>query len=360
MTIKQKLEVLATERSTPCVTISLNTHRTHPDSEQDIIQLKNLIGEAEARLLKEFDKREIAQLLDNLSSVSSEIDVNYNLDSLHIYLSNDTKEVIRSTWTTTENAVYISDAFNIRSIIKSLNRTEEYLILLLSQGGVTLYHAINDGITHEIVNDDFPFSENKNENLPSDRTNDAKRVDDLVREYLNKVDKAVVKIYNETGLHIVVISTEDNFSRLMQVADIASVYLGHAPIDYNHISKDNIVKQSYEIVKKMQHTRRLDNMSKINEAIGQGNVLTDLQEIFQASLDGRGDLLMVHQDYTQPVLMTSDRTFDLAIDVTQPDVIDDITSNIAWNVLSKHGKVFFTSHDEEVNNIGEIVLKTRY
>lgn len=42
MTLRQKLEVLATEKNTPCVTISLNTHRTHPDNAQDVILLKNL------------------------------------------------------------------------------------------------------------------------------------------------------------------------------------------------------------------------------------------------------------------------------------------------------------------------------
>ena len=87
--------------------------------------------------------------------------------------------------------------------------------------------------------------------------------------------------------------------------------------------------------------------------------MTDLQEIFQAALDGRGDLLMVHQDFSQAVLMTGDRTFELIDDRTTPNAIDDITSNIAWEVLSKKGKVFFTSQ-EEIKELGNIVLKTRY
>jgi hypothetical protein len=93
--------------------------------------------------------------------------------------------------------------------------------------------------------------------------------------------------------------------------------------------------------------------------VGQGNVLTDLQEIYQASIDGRGDLLIVHQDFAQSVLMTGDRTFELATDTAKPNVIDDITSTIAWGVLSKNGRVFFTMQDE-IKDLGEIVLKTRY
>ena len=66
---------------------------------------------------------------------------------------------------------------------------------------------------------------------------------------------------------------------------------------------------------------------------------TDLQEIYQASVDGRGDLLIVSQDFAQAVHMTSDRTFELETDITKPNTIDDITSKIAWNVISKNGRV---------------------
>jgi hypothetical protein len=145
----------------------------------------------------------------------------------------------------------------------------------------------------------------------------------------------------------------------MQVADKPEIYHGFANIDYNKNSTHHIVKQSWDIIKTLQQQRRSEAINEVKDAIGQGNVLTDLQEIYQASLDGRGDLLIVHQDFVQAVLMTGERTFDLKDDVTDPLVIDDITSNIAWNLLSKKGRVFFTNQDE-IKELGEIVLKTRY
>jgi len=87
--------------------------------------------------------------------------------------------------------------------------------------------------------------------------------------------------------------------------------------------------------------------------------LSDLQEIYSAAIDGRGELLIVHEDFTQPVLMTGERTFDLITDNTLPKVIDDITSNIAWEVLSKKGRVVFTSQ-KKIKELSEIALKTRY
>ncbi len=46
MTLKEQLQELATKKDSPCVTISLNTHRTYPDNTQDEILLKNLLKEA--------------------------------------------------------------------------------------------------------------------------------------------------------------------------------------------------------------------------------------------------------------------------------------------------------------------------
>ncbi len=359
MTLKKQLQKLATEINSPCVTISLNTHRTHPDNEQDEILLKNLLKEAEERVINEFGKRESAQLLQHIEKVGNEIDVNYNLESLHIFLSNDTQEIIRSSWSTSNQGVHISNSFAIRSIIKEYNRSENYLVMLLSQSGVQLYEAVNDAIIQEVKNDDFPFSENRHYNTYSDKGSDAKHLDDLVREFLNRVDKALLNVHHETDLKCVVIATEDNWSRLQQIADKPSAYLGYANIDYNKVKTHQIVKQSWVLVKEQQKNRRTDAISEMQEAVANGKVLTDLQEIYQAAIDGRGELLIVHQDFTQAVLMKDERTFSLIEDVTSENAIDDITSNIAWEVLSKKGTVHFTSQ-EEIEGLGKIVLKTRY
>lgn len=42
----------------PTLTITLPTHRTSPDNQQDPIRLRNLVTQATDRLLGEFSKRE--------------------------------------------------------------------------------------------------------------------------------------------------------------------------------------------------------------------------------------------------------------------------------------------------------------
>jgi hypothetical protein len=145
----------------------------------------------------------------------------------------------------------------------------------------------------------------------------------------------------------------------MQVADKPNVYYGYAKINYNKTSTSHISKQSFEIIKDIQLQRITEAIAEIREAVAQGKVLTDLQEIFQAAIDGRGELLIVHESFSQAVIMINDRTFQLTSDPTIEDAIADITSIIAWEVLSKKGRVVFTK-ESQIKEFGKIVLKTRF
>ena len=356
---KEKFEKLAFEKSKPCVTISMNTHRTHPENIQDSIVLKKLIAETEERLVEEFGKRPILPLLDKLELISEGIDINYNLDSLHIFLSNETNEIVKSTWPVNEDKVQISDTFAIGSLIKSANRDFEYLILLLSQNGVKLFVALNNSIVGEIENDYFPFTENPHFNTEPNKINDPKSADNMVREYFNKVDKAVIKVYNQTSLSCLAICTDDNYGRLMQVADKPSIYAGHTSMDFNRQSDHQIATQAWEIMKEQQAKREKTAIDEMKEAVGHDKATTDIFKIYLAVKEGRGDLLIVYNDYSQAVKMTGESTFELVEDASQPGVIEDITNELAREVIMKKGRVVFTD-SEEFKSMGDIVLKIRY
>jgi hypothetical protein len=355
----EKIEKILSAKSNPCVTISLNTHRTHPENELDKIEIKNLCKEAENRLLQEFEKRSILQLLQNLESIQNEIDVNYNLESLHIFVSNEVKEYERTIWNCSENKVQISDSFAIKPLIKALNRTEEYMILILSQGGVNLYRAINDSITEEIRNNDFPIKESMHYITDQAKSSDAKQGDDMVREFLNKVDKALCRTNQETKLGCIIVSTEDIYSKYMQVADKPNIILGYTPINYNNVSTHKISVDAWNIIQGIQKKNCEKSIEEMQEAVSKGKVITDLQEIFRATKEGRGELLIASQSFNQAVKMTSQNSFELINNVTELGAIDDITSEIAWEVLSKKGKVVFSEQDD-IKPFGKIALKVRY
>lgn len=353
------IQKLSSDHGGPCVSLFLNTHRTHPQNLQDSIQLKNLISEAKNRLLESSDKRSVSSLLEKLDGVAKLVDVNYLLDSLHIFASNDVLEIYRSVWPVSSDAVEISDQFAVRHLLQALNRTEDYLVLVLSQGGVSLYNATNDHIRQEVRNGDFPFSENRHYLTFGDKRSDPKQIDAMVNEFINKVDKAVVQVHRETGLSCAVVATDEMYSALLQTADQPGIYLGHVKINYNQTQPHEIVAQTWQLVRTLQHERRQKAIDEIKQAVAQGKVLTDLTEIFQAALDGRGDLLILKEDYRQAARIINERSLEVLAVANTPGSVDDVASRIAWNIVRQGGRALFTSNDSLLE-LGPICLKTRY
>jgi hypothetical protein len=356
---KEKLEKLASEKNSPCVTISMNTHRTYPENQKDIIVLNALLTEAKERVIKEYGKRPVAELLEKMDQVEKEIDMNFNLDSLHIFLSNSTKEIVKSTWPSMQSSIHVSESFAVKPLIKVFNRTVEYMILKLTQSEVRLLLAINDGIVGEIKNDDFPFVNAVDESTDNETVTNGKQAENITREFFNKIDKAVVRVNNKTDMRCVVICTDDNYNRLLKVADKPSVYLGWTNINYNNTPNHSIAHDTWQVVNVQQEKGRAEDLKEMQEAVNKGNVLTELSEIYQAAKEGRGDLLIVNDNFHQAVRVTGEFSLDLVKDGTLPGVIDDITSDIAWNVISKKGRAIFTTQ-EELKSLGDIALKVRY
>jgi len=356
---REKLEKLASEKNYPCVTISMNTNRTYPANQNDIIGLKTLLEEAKERVIKEFGKRPVSDLLEKIAHIESEIDVNYNLDSLHIFLSNATQEIIRSAWPTASNMIHVSESFAVKPLIKLFNRTEEYLILMLNQSDVRLLMAVNDGVVGEINNEDFPFVNDAHELADTEAISDTKQTENQTREFFNKIDKAVVRVNNTTDMKCVVISTSDNYNRFLKIADKPSIYVGWTNLSQDNKGNTSVAKDAWQIVRVQQEKARAGNIQEMQDAVGNGMVITELSEIYHAAKEGRGDLLIVNDDFHQAVRVTDEFSLDLVTDVTLPGVIDDITSEIAWEVLSKKGRAIFTTQDE-LNDLGHIALKVRY
>jgi len=356
---KDTLEKLAIERSFPCVTISMNTKQKFPANQQDVAEFKKLLIEAHEHVINEFGQYPVSNLVEKIDNLEQEINFSYNLSSMHLFLSDSTKEIVKSSWPTMGNVVSVAENFVIKPLIKDLNRIEEYLILVLSQTSVRLLHAINDTVEGEIPEDDFPFNQNPHFSDDQEKTGNSKQTDNFVRDFFNSIDKAVVKIHNKNAMNVVVICTDNNWSKLLQVADKPSIYYGNISINFNDANNESIASQAFQIVNMIQEKSRAKAIQEMKEAAGHGKMITDLSHILYAVKEGRGDLLITRDGYHQAVKMTGENSFDLVTDVTQPGVIDDITSEMAWQVISKKGRAIFTNQ-EEFKSIGNIALKVRY
>ncbi|MFT3823414.1 MAG: hypothetical protein QM731_05815 [Chitinophagaceae bacterium] len=356
--LKDQIQALAGKKEGPCITIALQTHRTHPDNLQDAIQLKNLITEAEKRLLEVHDKRSAQSLLQNLHDVEKEIDHNYNSDGLYVFISADTKTYIRTIWPPVENKVYLDNQFALRDLIKAFNRAEAYYILFLDPAGVQLFEAFDERIQEEVKAHGFPAKANTHYLTDQLKSSDPKQVDNQTKEFLNRIDKNMVAVYREAPLPVVVAANRAVFDLLLQVGDLAQIYAGHFPIDHHSTAPHQLAEKAWPVIKELQQAGRTAAINEVFAGVSSGRVITDLEEIWKAAKEGRGELLLVKNNYSQPVGITR-QGFEITDQATVPGITDDIVNEIAWEVIDKKGRAFFTDQSA-LDELGEIALLTRY
>ncbi|MGX5819078.1 baeRF3 domain-containing protein [Chitinophaga lutea] len=356
--LQETLFNLGKEKGTPCVTISMAGHRTHPDNLQDEINLKNLAREAETRILSKYDKRSVALLLENLDNLVRDFDHNHNEEGMYIFVSAETRETLKTKWPPAENKVYVDDQFALKDIIKAYNRTAHYYILHLSQQGAQLFEASDDRIAGEVRQHGFPFKDNPFYITDQLKGSDPKAWDKMTGEFFNRVDKAVVEAHKADPLPVIVAGTQENYGALLSQADQRGIYAGHITVNPHASEPLHLSEAAFETVKALQQDQRSAAIDELMQAVPAGRVLTDLQEIYRAAYDGRGELLLVNPDYHQAVDVTP-KHFELVEDGTTPRVVDDIVNEIAWEIVQKKGRVYFTAQPK-LEELGQIALKVRY
>ncbi|MDX1782740.1 MAG: hypothetical protein R3361_01125 [Aequorivita vladivostokensis] len=100
-----------------CNTIILNTHRTKPGYLKDELTLKNLIKEAEDRLMADTSKRDATALADKLKTLAAQIDHSHNLESLLLFVNHDIAEFTRLPIQVTDRVI-IDNTFTTRDLVR--------------------------------------------------------------------------------------------------------------------------------------------------------------------------------------------------------------------------------------------------
>lgn len=355
-----KLNELKKIVSENCVSIILNTHRTAPDNQKDAILLKNLIKEAEERLLQTTDKRQAQAILESLTRLESEIDHNYNLESLILFVNVEKgiAEYMRLPVTVTDRVI-IGDTFATRDLLRTIHLNSSYYVLVLSQQKARLIQAFNDEAINQFKNP-FPI-ENKEFYTTGIENSNATRQSTLLAEYFNRIDKEVNKIRKVNPLPVMICSEDSNFHDYLKIADEKhSIYEMHLNGNRLEDKAAAIVKEAWTVLKEHVVTKNNDRKSELDQAVGTGRFLSDVNEINNAINEGRIQTLFVQQGLFQPAVMEKDFIQLIEGNGEKPaGMIDDIFDELIESNLNHGGDAVFLPAGtlDEFNGFGAI---TRY
>jgi hypothetical protein len=353
------LKELKDIRSENCITIIATTHRTKPDYLNDGLRLKNLIKQAEDRLMADTSKRNAKSLVDKLNKLAAQIDHSKNLESLMLFVNDEIAEYTRLP-IKVEDRVVIDDTFATRDLVRAMHLETNYFILVLSQDKIRLIEAMNDKIVQEIGTP-FPFENTQYFSKNRAANAMAAKQTSLIAEYFNQADKMVNEVRKDNPLPVLICGLEENHNEYLKIADnkrsIFNVFL-----DKNKINDaaHSIVEESWGVVKEYVVKKNNERKADLKKAVGENKFLSDTNEIWKAISDGKVQTLFIEQGKFQPAVMKDDEIVYVSNEErNNTGVIDDIYDEMIEANMNFGGDVVFLPKGElsKFNGFGAI---TRY
>lgn len=346
----------------PCLTITLPTHRTSPDNQQDPIRVKNLVTQATNRLLRESSKRELAPLLDRLDALVAGIDYRSTLDGLVLAVNRDiAREYVLPV--ALKERVVVDDTFFMRDLVRALNRTLRYWVLSLSEQPTQLYSATREHL-EEITTGGFPFRHTGpggDEPLPGGQgVSPSAYRDDRLRQFFREVDRALGQFMAEDPQPLALAGVDRHQAFFREVSSNAGDIIGTLPGNYDHMTAHDLGRLIWTPVKEGFATRRREVLQQLETAVGQHRAASTLSQVWRLAQEGRGELLVVEDGYHEPGRIDASGLLTLQVDdPTAPDVLDDAVDEVITTVLAKGGRVVFVE-DGELALHDRIAMLLRY
>ncbi|MFW2177901.1 MULTISPECIES: hypothetical protein [unclassified Moraxella] len=369
---KATLKQLKTIKGEPAVSVFVPTHRTFPDNEQDPIVLKNQLKVVEERVTESYDKRTAQAVLDQILVKTNELDHNYNLDTLAIFATPNSAEVMRLPFDTAERVV-VDTKFATRDFMRHLSQSYHYYILVITSEMARLIEAVDNRVIKEVKGgserqqsmSELTFPVN-NTTLPTgskaDRTGSSDD-DKYLKEFFNRVDKSLQELYNKTPLPVILVGDDRNVGKYNTIVDrpdmiVASV--SHLSADLDDDAPTVFVEGVQEIVGEQRQTRFDSAKGDLEKARNEKMVRNDLQQIYRSAFEGNAVTLLVRQGYSVPAMIDeAKQTLQVTDDATQAGVTDDAVAEVIELASHNGANVVFMPVDM-MDEKEPIALITRY
>ncbi|MCX7549956.1 hypothetical protein [Xanthomarina sp. F2636L] len=342
-----------------CISIIMNTHRTKPDYLKDALQLKNLIKDAEIRLLADTGKKTAQNLIDKVQALAEQIDHSHNLESLIFFVNENVAEYTRLPIQVVDRVV-IDNTFATRDLVRAMHYEANYYVLVLSQEKVRLIEASNDKVVKE-YSKPFPMENKQFYSRSKPESSIASRQSNLIAEFFNQVDKELNIIRQSNPLPVLICTVEENYPEYIKIADqkqsIYEVFLNKNRI----LEKDHaIISEAWKLVESHTITQNNKRKSELLKAVTENKFLSDTNEIWKAIIEGKIQTLFIEQGLFQPAIIENDEIIYVSdIQKNNNELIDDIYDELIELNMSYGGDVVFLPKGEltKFNGFGAI---TRY
>lgn len=319
---RQDLSKLLAEQDEPCLSLTMPTHRSFPESEQGPVRFKNLVRELGAAVHKKYGKRDetanrLLEQIEKLGAEGPDGDAagfwGHQKDGLAVFAAPGLFAYYRVPIPLRE-IVVVSNSFHVKPLLPLLHVDARYHVLALTQGEVTLWDGNFEHIAPLRVSD-VPASleDALGEELDTSRqglshhgsgaggarhgagrpSDEAKKE---LRRFFREVDRAVEEGHSKPQARPLILAAVDYYHPLFREVSknpwLLEQGIAHDP---KSLTAEQLRLAALEIIEPM----REKNLAADLEAYGGAKAYhlgsNDVREIGGAAAAGRIKVLMIEE-----------------------------------------------------------------
>jgi len=316
---RNNLNLLMAVHKGPCVSVFMPMHRSGPETQQDLIRFKNLIREAEERLItRGIPAPEARELLESAQKLlQGDLFHQHQSDGLAMFLS---PEVFRTYMLpfVFEELVIVTDRFHIRPLLPLLSGDGRYYILALSQNKVRLLQGTHYSVNEvsladvpknlaETLRDDDSWKELQMHSAISGEqgtfssVTHGSEVDskENIRRYFRRIDKGLHELVRDERVPLVLAGVD----YLHPIYEEVNTYphLMEAGVGGNpeRLSAKELHAQAWTVVRPYFQKAQGEAVDQYKQFISSGRASNRVRKIILAASHGRIELLFVVPDFQQ-------------------------------------------------------------
>lgn len=352
---RDTLSQLLAKRDAPCLSLYQPTHRSFPERQQDPIRFKHLVRQLEESLKQQGRADQAKSLLKPFQDLIDDPDFwNANRDGLAVFGAKDYFEVFRLQRSVPELAV-ANDRMHLKPLLRIAQSADRYQILAITLDSVRLFEGNRDSVDEVVLGDGVPktveealgreMTEKGQTGFPqgfgraSERgdpmqveSGGAGRQDEIDRDrdrFFREVDRAILEHHSRRSkLPLILAALPEHQFHFRKHSHNSFLLAEGIESDVSLLSRDELRQKSW-MVMQPRYIKRLEGfINQYGESHGQGLATDQLEQIGQATLEGRVATLLVEAERQIPGVADQQQGKALPVaddTATTPDLLDELT-----------------------------------
>lgn len=348
--------------TSPCLSLYMPTHRSHPENSQDPILFKKLVKQLADSLTKQYTPKEVAQILKPFEALILDTEFwNHTGDGLAVFASNDFFRTVNLQMPV-KTLTIVANSYHTKPLRQYLQSTERYQVLDLTFNAIRVFEGNRHSLVELTPSDDFPNTMKAalGEDLTDKHTTVASyggvggesnkmhhgqggRKDEMEKDterYFRVVAAAVYNNFSKpSGLPLILAALPEHHHLFHSVSKNPLLLKKGIEINPQSVSLDRLAEMAWSVVEP-EYKMKLDELAgryKQAEANGKGS--DNIEEVTVAASAGRVDTLFVEADKVLAGTIENSLEIPVAVgDLDSPE-IDDVLDDLGELVINQGGNV---------------------